>query len=124
MPNFICSTCGTQYAESSDPPPRCAICDEPRQYIKITGQQWTIHERLRLSNRNSLKFKEPALIAIGVEPHFAIGQRALLVQTPQGNVLWDCVPLLDPAIVEVVKSLGGISAIAISHPHYYSNMVD
>src|ERR1700749_799703 len=107
MTNFICSTCGTQYAESTEPPSRCGICDEPRQYIKITGQQWTTDERLRLTNRNSLKFKEPGLIAIGMEPHFAIGQRALLVLTPVGNLLWDCVPLLDPAIVEVVKARGG-----------------
>src|SRR5436305_1810436 len=55
---------------------------------------------------------------IGVEPHFAIGQRALYVRTPQGNLLWDCVPLLDEAVVEAVRALGGISGIAISHPHY------
>ena len=61
---------------------------------------------------------------IGVEPSFAIGQRALLVRTPKGNVLWDCVPLLDPAVVEMVEALGGVSAIAISHPHYYSSMVE
>src|SRR5262249_1664556 len=43
---------------------------------------------------------------------------------PKSNVLWDCVPLFDEAVVEAIKSLGGISAIAISHPHYYSSMVE
>ena len=33
-------------------------------------------------------------------------------------------PLIDEAVVEAVKALGGISAIAISHPHYYSSMVE
>ncbi|MGE0758807.1 MAG: MBL fold metallo-hydrolase [Pirellulaceae bacterium] len=124
MPNFICTTCGTQNAESEHPPAACAICQDERQYLKVTGQQWTTHDKLRITNRNSIRFEEPGLIGVGVEPQFAIGQRALLVRTPTGNVLWDCVPLLDPALAEMVKSLGGISAIAISHPHYYTSMVE
>ena len=124
MPNFICTTCGTQYAESDQPPAACAICQEERQYVKVTGQQWTTLERLRLTNRNSIKFKEPGLIGIGIEPHFAIGQRALFLRTPKGNVLWDCLSLLDESVVEAIKAMGGISAIAISHPHYYSSMVE
>jgi glyoxylase-like metal-dependent hydrolase (beta-lactamase superfamily II) len=124
MPNFICTTCGTQHADSEQPPTVCAICEDERQYVKVTGQQWTALERMRLSNRNSIRWEESGLIGIGIDPPFAIGQRALLVRTPGGNVLWDCVPLLDPAIVEMVKALGGISAIAISHPHYYASMVE
>ena len=124
MPNFICTTCGTQHAESDLSPSICTVCEDQRQYVKATGQQWTTLERLRLTNRNSIRFEERGLTGIGVEPHFAIGQRALLLRTPKGNVLWDCVSLLDAAVVEMVKALGGISAIAISHPHYYSSMVE
>ena len=124
MPHFICTTCGTQYAESDQPPTDCAICQEERQYVKATGQQWTTLERLRLTNRNSIKAKEPGLIGIGIDPPFAIGQRALFLRSPKGNILWDCLPLLDEAVVEAIKAMGGISAIAISHPHYYSSMVE
>jgi len=124
MQNFICTTCGTQHAESEQPPTICSVCEDDRQYIKATGQQWTTHERMRLTNRNSVRFEESGLIGIGIDPQFAIGQRALLVRTPDGNLLWDCVSLLDPALAEMVKALGGISAIAISHPHYYSSMVE
>jgi glyoxylase-like metal-dependent hydrolase (beta-lactamase superfamily II) len=124
MPNFICTTCGTQYAESDQPPGACAVCEDERQYVKVTGQQWTTPERLRLTNRNSLKFKEAGLIGVGVEPHFAIGQRALFLRTPKANVLWDCVSLLDDAVVEAIRALGGVSAVAVSHPHYYSSMVE
>jgi glyoxylase-like metal-dependent hydrolase (beta-lactamase superfamily II) len=124
MPNFICTTCGTQFAESDQPPPSCAICQDERQYVKKTGQQWTTLDKLRITNRNSLKAEEPGLIGIGVEPPFAIGQRALFLRTTKMNVLWDCVPLLDEAIIEAIKAMGGIKAIAISHPHYYSSMVE
>jgi glyoxylase-like metal-dependent hydrolase (beta-lactamase superfamily II) len=124
MPNFICTTCGTQYADSDQPPAACAVCQDERQYVKATGQQWTTLDRLRLTNRNSLKFEEPGLIGVGTEPYFAIGQRALFLRTPKANVLWDCLSLLDGAVVEAVKAMGGLSAVAISHPHYYSSMVE
>jgi hypothetical protein len=124
MPNFICATCGTQYAESDQPPARCTICEEPRQYVKKTGPQWTTLEKLRLTHRNSIKFQEAGLIGIGIDPPFAIGQRALLLRTPRANILWDCLPLLDEAVCEAIQALGGISAIALSHPHYYSSMVE
>jgi hypothetical protein len=124
MPNFICTTCGTQYAESDQPPSVCAICQDERQYVKKTGQQWTTHDELRLTHRNSIKFKEPGLIGVGIEPQFAIGQRALFLRTKNGNILWDCIPFLDEAVVEAIRAMGGIAAIAIAHPHYYASMVE
>jgi hypothetical protein len=124
LSNFICTTCGTQYAESATPPEHCLICEEPRQYVKASGQQWTTPDRLRQSHKNTLRAEEPGLISLGIEPHFAIGQRAFFLRSPGGNVLWDCLPLLDDALAEAILALGGVSAIAISHPHYYSAMVD
>ena len=109
MPNFICTTCGTQYAESDQPPGACTICQDERQYVKITGQNWTTFEKLRLTNRISIKSKEPGLIGIGIEPHFAIGQRALFLRTPKANILWDCISLLDEAVVEAIQAMGGNS---------------
>src|SRR5215204_1049159 len=57
-------------------------------------------------------------------PAFGIGQRAILAHTPAGNVLWDCLALIDEATVDLLNGLGGVSAIAISHPHYYTTMVE
>src|SRR5689334_15718970 len=103
MPNFICTTCGTQYAETQQHPAECTICEEPRQYVKVTGQQWTTLDRLCLTHRNVIRQEEPNLIGIGIEPHFGIGQRALFLRSRGGNILWDCVSLLDPAVVECLK---------------------
>lgn len=124
MPHWICTTCGTQYAESVHPLEVCLLCNDERQYVRKAGQQWTTLQQLRQTNRNSMKFEEPGLIGIGIEPQFAIGQRAFFLQTLHGNILWDCVSLLDEAIVQAIKACGGLKAIAISHPHYYSNAVD
>lgn len=124
MPNFICKTCGTQYADSNQPPTTCPICEDERQFVDWDGQQWTTLPELQKSHRHVVRLKEPGLYGIGMEPKFAIGQRALLITHPEGNVLWDCIPLLDDGLVEMIQGIGGISAIAISHPHYYSSMIE
>ncbi len=124
MHHYICVTCGTQYPASDEPPAHCLICEEERQYIGWKGQQWTTLEAMRATHHNKVQAEEPGLIGIGTEPSFAIAQRALLVQRPGGNVLWDCITLIDDETVKAVQALGGISAIAISHPHYYSCMVE
>ena len=78
-----------------------------------------------LGRTHRLEWREDLdLPGIGIEPGFAIGQRALLVQEDDGCVLWDCVPLVTPDAVERIKALGGLKAIAISHPHYYGAMAD
>ena len=73
---------------------------------------------------NAFRQHEPGLIGIGTQPTFAIGQRALLVCTPHGNVLWDCISLIDEATVTLINGLGGLNAIAISHPHFYTTLVE
>jgi glyoxylase-like metal-dependent hydrolase (beta-lactamase superfamily II) len=123
MPNFICITCGVQYAESQTPPAACPICQDERQYVNHNGQQWTTLEALQAERHNTITEVEPGYTSIRTEPFFAISQQANLIQTPQGNVLWDCISLIDSATVEAVNKLGGLSAIAISHPHLYASMV-
>jgi hypothetical protein len=124
MKNFICVTCGTQFAATEHAPDHCPICEDERQYIGHDGQQWTTLEDLRNMHSNTIKLEEPGLYSIGSTPRFAIGQRALLVQHPEGNVLWDCVSLLDQATIKRVNELGGIQKIVISHPHFYSSMIE
>jgi glyoxylase-like metal-dependent hydrolase (beta-lactamase superfamily II) len=124
MPAFICFACGTQFPPSKEPPDRCPICEDYRQPVRREGQAWTTLEELRSDHHNELRDLEPGLVGIGISPRFAIGQRALLIQTPGGNVLWDCIPVLDASTASRIHELGGIQHIAISHPHYYSSMVD
>ena len=124
MANFICLTCGVQFAATEEPPQQCPICQDERQYVNWKGQQWTTLEALQKDYHNVIKPVEPGLTGIGTSPTFAIGQRALLVQTSAGNILWDCISLIDPPTIAAIKALGGISAIAISHPHLYASMVE
>ncbi|MFE2927154.1 MBL fold metallo-hydrolase [Streptomyces goshikiensis] len=118
----VCRTCGTQYAAAR---PDCPVCLDERQYVGADGQQWTSLTELR-GEGHEMRFEEqgPDVLGIGCTPAFAIGQRALLLRTAAGNVLWDCVPYLDDAVIREVEQAGGIDAIVISHPHFYSAMVE
>jgi len=125
LEKWICKTCGTQFPPSEQQPETCPICRDERQYVGYQGQQWTTLAQMQNDGfRNEFKEHEPGLIGIGTTPLFAIGERALLVQNEQGNVLWDCMSLLDDGTVVGIERLGGLTAIAISHPHYYSTMVE
>jgi hypothetical protein len=120
MEHFICATCGTQFTATDREPDRCPICEDERQYVGPGGQTWTTLAGYRKTHTNTFTEEEPGLHAIRPQPKAGIGQRAFLVRTPDGNLLWDCVPPLDDATVEAVTGLGGLAAIAVSHPHYYS----
>ncbi len=124
MENFVCVQCGTQFAETAGPPSRCPICEDERQFVRHAGQEWTTLERLATDHHNRLEQEAPRLLGIGTEPEFAIGQRALLLQSPGGNLLWDCIALLDDQTTAEIDARGGLRAIAISHPHFYTTMVD
>src|SRR3954469_11907345 len=123
MERFVCVTCGAQFAEREDHPPSCPICTDQRQYVGLDGQRWTTLEALAADHTNAIR-DEHELVGIGTEPRFAIGQRALLVPCGDTNVLWDCITLLDDATVDTISARGGLHAVAISHPHYYSAMVE
>src|SRR6266480_149427 len=118
MENLICVQCGTQFDASAEPPPHCTICKDERQFVRYGGQQWTTLERLASDHHNNCEDEALQLLGISTEPEFAIGQRALLLQSPGGNLLWDCISLLDEKTIAEVNGRGGIRAIAISHPHF------
>lgn len=123
MAFFICKTCGVEFAESAAPPDRCPICEDERQFIGWQGQQWTTMDELRTAGyRNEIREEEANLLSISVVPALGIAQRAFLVRTAAGNVLYDCVPYLDDGTVAAIRGMGGISALTFSHPHFYASM--
>ena len=105
------------------PPDSCPICEDERQYVGPDGQRWTTLEELRAERRCDVR-EDSGYLGVGIKPEIGIGQRLLLVETAEGNVIWDMIPLVDDAAVEAVTARGPVQAIAISHPHYYSGMVE
>ncbi|KAL4932761.1 putative metallo-beta-lactamase domain protein [Aspergillus undulatus] len=137
---LICSTCGTQFPETSGLT-ACKICDDPRQFVPPTGQSWTTLSTLRSEFYKNIFTPDPIhcekLVSIHTEPRLAIGQRAYLCRTNTNtksstsrrsgsspdstfNILWDCITYIDDATINEINKLGGIHAIVISHPHFYT----
>ncbi|TWT25890.1 hypothetical protein [Planomicrobium sp. CPCC 101110] len=126
MENYICETCGVQYDLASQEPEGCLICDEERQYVNLDGQSWTTLRQMVETGifHNDFTQDEPGIFSIRTIPNFAIGQTAYLILENGFNMLWDCITLLDSPTIEKIRGLGGIHAIALSHPHYYSTQVE
>ncbi len=123
MERFVCATCGVQYPDSDTPPVSCPICEDPRQYVPEDGQKWTTIAELAESHSNEVRPDEE-LTGIATTPRFAIGQRMLVVPSGEGNVLWESITLFDEETAAAIEALGPVTAIALSHPHYYSSMVE
>src|SRR5262245_58145345 len=122
MTTYLCQACGTQYPPADAPPAACPICEDPRQYIPVdTGQVWAAWGGF-IDGPEADGPDGHGGVGIGGEPSVAIGQRALLVKSRAGNVLWDCTPYIDGRLVDRIGADGGVAAMAISHPHYYSSM--
>jgi glyoxylase-like metal-dependent hydrolase (beta-lactamase superfamily II) len=120
---YICETCGTQHASMPEPPSHCSICDDDRQYVGWNGQTWTTHAAL--GKRYQLRIEDDdGLLGIGIRGEFAIPQRAVVLPTSDGIVLWECVSLVTDQAIAAIKAGGGLNRIVISHPHFYSSMVE
>lgn len=118
----ICATCGTQFAACAAPPADCPICMDERQYVGWNGQQWTDADEL--ARTHSLRVGlDDGLLAIDL-PGFAIPQRALLLKTDAGNLLWESLSLVTADALTALQAAGGVDRIIISHPHFYAAMVD
>jgi len=118
----ICTTCGIQYPPDKSVPQLCHICNDDRQYVNENGQSWTNLDVLRIGYHTETHKITDGLYSIKTTPDFALANRAFIVQSVSGNILWDCVPYIDSATIDFIKSIGGLQAIAFSHPHYYSTM--
>lgn len=123
MPCFICKTCGTQYADSAQAPAACSICEDDRQYVGWSGQQWTTPQALAADHAIRIG-DDDGVRGYDITPSFGIPQRMALVPTQAGNLLWESLSLVTDAALADIHAHGGVTAIAISHPHFYAAMVD
>ncbi|KAI9730428.1 MAG: hypothetical protein M1834_005938 [Cirrosporium novae-zelandiae] len=128
---LVCTACGTQFSvDASSKKSSCRICDDPRQFVPPSGQKFTTLRDMKGIYQNKWMQDEfdERIWSIWTEPkasihrslQFAIGQRCLLLRTPHGNILWDLITYLDEPTINWINSLGGLTAILISHPHYYT----
>ncbi|MCM6778366.1 hydrolase [Nocardia sp. CDC159] len=128
MTTWICDGCGLEHPDSAAPPPHCvlasaAVGDEERGDLGPHGR-WTTHAELaRQPHRIVHRDHGRGVHSLRREPRLAIGHWSFLVQTPHGNLLWDPPAYLDDEIAGLVGELGGIAAIATSHPHMFAAQI-
>jgi hypothetical protein len=93
--------------------------------VPASGQRWTTAAELAgAGHRSDIRWVEPGLLGVGVDPTVAIGQRGLVIQTPEGNLLWDPPGFVDEQAIAAVEEIGGLTAVTASHPHFYGSIVE
>jgi hypothetical protein len=117
----ICRTCAVEHAETEG---ICRICADDRQWVPADGQHWvTLEELAAAGQRVEINEAEPDLYTVHTEPNVGIGQYTKLVRTAEGMLLWDPTGYLDDDVVQRVRALGRVAAIAASHPHMFGVQV-
>ncbi len=117
---WICATCAVETDDLPAPPVECAVCEDERQWVPEDGQRWTTLEELReAGTRITVTEVEAGLWGLRAQPAVGIGQQTMVVRTPEGVLLFDCVGYVDEAALDFVRSLGPTLAVAASHPHMY-----
>jgi glyoxylase-like metal-dependent hydrolase (beta-lactamase superfamily II) len=125
MTVWICRACAVEHPDTAHPPAVCRICSEERQYVPVSGQAWTTLDDLAAAGTTlEIVDVEPDLFGISAHPQVGIGQRALLLRTDAGNLLWDPTGFVDAAGADRVRRLGPVAAIVASHPHMYGVQVE
>jgi len=121
MTLWICETCAVEHADTAEPPERCEICSDDRQWVPPRGQCWTTHDALRGTRQAALTTLEPGLDRLVLTPEIGIGQQTLLVSTDAGLVVWEPPGYADAEVLgtvqDLARPLGGVAAITASHPH-------
>jgi glyoxylase-like metal-dependent hydrolase (beta-lactamase superfamily II) len=122
---WVCPTCGANFPPGPEPPAHCPLCEDERQFVPPTGQVWKrMGELAQEGYRTEVRELGPELAGVGVRPGIGVGQRALLVRTSQGNLLWDPPAFVDQGGIDAVRDLGGVAAVSSSHPHMYGAIVE
>ena len=119
MDHHICVTCGAQYGAATEPPPSCLICED-EQYVGHQGQRWTTLAELRRAPQHRRPI-EPGLTGFTTEPRFAIGQQAHHRDPSRQHAL-ELHRLVDDDTVAAIERRGGLAAIAVSHPHFFTGV--
>ncbi|WWC85986.1 uncharacterized protein L201_000857 [Kwoniella dendrophila CBS 6074] len=126
----ICVACGTQYPKTFSTDRNCLICEDPRQAIPATGQEWT--NLIELGNNPGeggenrkhviLKDEEDDRISlISCKPGFAINQTPIIIESSEGSYIWDCSAFISlPLIGYLNKLKRPLKGISISHPHFFT----
>lgn len=118
----ICKTCGTRYHPDNFDVTKCPICLDERQFVKDGEQYWVSYDEIQQNYLIHINQLRSDVFELKMLPDFAIGQKAHLLITSNGNVLWDCLPFFDKPTADFISAKGGLKLIAISHPHFYGIM--
>ncbi len=118
LPAFFCDNCGF-WQRSFEPPPACPLCLDARHVVPQKG--WRFHDRAAAEALYPCHWAEyePGLWRFWNDPVDGIGSSGYLIRTASGNLMFEGCAVYSVAALEQIRTLGGVSVLAASHPHSY-----
>lgn len=121
-PAPICRHCGVESFDARiHSGLNCPICSDERQYPDPNGQVWLNANELS-DYRVDIRQIGKGAYALSANPNIGIGHTGYLLQSDQGWILWDPLPIVDGGLAwqgeDLSSSMEGLT-IAASHPHMF-----
>ena len=87
-----------------------------KEMVRVAAERYakgeTMAELAESGYHTEVREVEADLFGVGVRPGVGVGQRALIVRTRAGNLLWDPPAFIDPPAIDAVRELGGLAAVS------------
>ncbi|RPF71186.1 MBL fold metallo-hydrolase [Aurantiacibacter spongiae] len=115
--HFACANCG--FWQLHFDPPECPVCTDVRNDLPEDGWRFLPEREVAASHDGSAREVAEGLWAFTTTPALGLGGTGWLLVREGGNVAFEAAPYYSPPMLDTLARLGGIAALAASHPHGY-----
>ncbi|MGF1502763.1 MAG: MBL fold metallo-hydrolase [Paracoccaceae bacterium] len=120
LKHYACANCGHWQIWFADREPLgCPICMDTRNALPEDGWDFKTEAFAETTFTTSWRQVDDDLWAFTARPKFGLGATGWLTTRDDGNVMFESCPWYSADALEQIRSLGGIRALAASHPHGY-----
>ncbi|RKP06102.1 hypothetical protein THASP1DRAFT_32072 [Thamnocephalis sphaerospora] len=137
----LCAGCGVQYdlMPADQSPPACLHCLTAFRAEDAAKQiaRWTTLRNISIEDRRNIfetdVWTDPDTLTLSTQPALGTEKRAILLRTPLGSVLWDCMGYFDEATAcsieqrkhsQVSSDTPALVAIVLSHPRHQGSVME
>lgn len=118
LSHFACANCGFWQLHFATPPD-CPVCTDVRNDLPEDGWRFLPEDEVSATHDGGAREVAPGLWAFTTMPNLGLAGTGWLIVREGGNIAFEAAPYYSHAMLERIRSLGGIAFLAASHAHGY-----
>ena len=115
---YACTNCGFWQVYFAAPPD-CPVCTDARNDLPDDGWNFLAQSEIAMTHDGDAREVAPGLWAFTTRPNLGLAGTGWLIVRPGGNIAFEAAPFYTPAMLGLIRKLGGIASLAASHAHGY-----